>query len=261
MNKNIFGTIEWSDEYANNVGLPRPFSKVTLLNRKRHKLAAIVPIPWQSGARNNENLFLRLIQENEDIVYYKDLCSYCGLKINDDEDVIRWNSPKINEIRHDGSFVFSDIHPLHIECMRQTRIYCPGMKKRKKEEFEYGKYYKLKNDAMIERSQIMKKQINESVSVFYFTADWCQPCQKIKPIIKEINRDKIGLKFQIIDADLEKELVKRFNIKSIPTFIIIAQGKEMKRLNGLQTKETLQTFLYSAENGDMYIEKTIQENV
>lgn len=261
MHEEVFGNIEWNENSSNNVGLPRPYSKVLPINRKRHKLAAIVPIPWQSWAKNDQERFLSLIQENEDIIYYKDLCSYCGLKINDDQEVVRWNSPKINEIRHDGSFVFSDIHPLHIECMKQTRIYCPGMRKRKEEEFEYGKYYKLKNNAMLERSQIMKKQINELVNVFYFTADWCQPCQKIKPIIKEINRDKIGLKFQIIDADLEKELVKHFNIKSIPTFIIIAQGKEIKRLTGLQTKEALQTFLSSAENGDMYIEKTIQENV
>jgi thiol-disulfide isomerase/thioredoxin len=264
----VFGSTEWSEEHKTYTGLPRPFSKVLPINRKRHKLSAKVPIPWQSGAKNNQERFLKIIQENEDIVYYKDLCSYCGIKINNSEDVIRWKNPKINEIRHNGSFVFSDIHPIHLECMRQTRLYCPGMKKVKEEEFEYGKYQDLKYNAEMERSLIMEKQIKELVNVFYFTADWCQPCKNIKPIVSEINMDRVGLKFHTIDADSEKELVKMFEIKSLPTFIIIANGKEIKRLTGSQTKQTLLTFLNSAENGDMYlneekgyVEKIIQENV
>ena len=261
MDNNIFGNIEWNNNVKNEIGLPRPFSKVLPVNRENHKLARKVPIPWQSAAINDQGRFLKIIQENEDVIYYKDLCSYCGINISIDEDVVRWKNPKIDQIRHDGSFVFSDIHPLHLECMRQTRIYCPGMKKRKKEEFEYGKYKNLKHNAEIERSLIMKKQIDELINVFYFTADWCQPCKNIKPIVNEINRDKVGLKFHTIDADLEKELVKKFEIKSLPTFIIIAHGKEIKRLVGAQTKQTLLTFLNSAENGDMYLEKENKNNV
>ncbi len=95
--------------------------------------------------------------------------------------------------------------------------------------------------------------------ILYFTADWCHPCKKIKPIIQEINKDKPGLKFQIIDADIEQELVQRFKIQSLPTFIIINKGKEINRLTGLQTKEKLQEFLTFAEMENY--EKIVQENI
>jgi len=250
MNNKVFGNIEWSDSFKDFAGLPRPFSKVLKKHRINNKLSAKVPIPWQSKAKNDEGSFLRLIQENEDVVYYKNLCSYCGIKIDNEESVIRWKNPDISKIKHDGNFVLSDIHPLHLECMRQARVYCPGMRKKDEKEFEYGKYIDLKKHAEKERSGILQMNMINLFNVFYFTADWCQPCKKIKPIVNEINRDKIGLKFHMIDADIEQELVKRFKIQSLPTFIIINQGKEIQRLTGSQTKEKLQEFLTFAETGN-----------
>jgi thioredoxin 1 len=250
MNKNIFNSIEWNDSFTNFVGLPRPFSKVLKKHRTNNKLLEKVPIPWQSAAKNDEFSFLRIIQENEDIVYYKNLCSYCGVKINNDDSVVRWKNKKLIEINHFARFVLSDIHPLHLNCMKQARVYCPGMKKKKEEEFEYGKYIDLNKNAKTEREFVLKLMIENLVNVFYFTADWCQPCKNIKPIINEINRDKFGLKFHMIDADIEQELVQRFKIQSLPTFIIINQGKEIQRLTGSQTKEKLQEFLTFAETGN-----------
>ena len=130
MINNVFNNIEWNELNECLTGLPRPHSNVLKQHRKNYKLAFKVPIPWQSRANNNSNSFLTLINKNEDIIYYKNLCSYCGVKINDNENVIRWKNNKLNEIRHNGKFVLSDIHPLHLECMRQTRIYCPGMRKK-----------------------------------------------------------------------------------------------------------------------------------
>ena len=259
MNNKVFGNIEWSSFTRNYLGLPRPFSKVSENYRIKLKLGAKVPIPWQSAAKNEGETFLRIVQENEDIVYYKNLCSYCGIKINDNENVVKWNNPNMNKITHDSNFVFSDIHPLHLECMKQTRIYCPGMRERIEEEFEYDLYSNLKKKSKEERDMIINNNISNTVNLFYFTADWCQPCKNIKPIIKEINRDKTGLKFHMIDADIEKELVQRFKIQSLPTFIIINQGKEIKRIIGLQTKEKLQEFLTFAETGNY--EEIIQKDL
>ena len=43
-------------------------------------------------------------------------------------------------------------------------------------------------------------------NVFYFTADWCQPCKKVKPIVEDMKKE--GFQFQRIDADYEQLLVK-----------------------------------------------------
>jgi thioredoxin 1 len=77
--------------------------------------------------------------------------------------------------------------------------------------------------------------------VFYFTADWCGPCKKVRPIVEELIKD--GYSFQIIDVDLEKELAKNFEISSVPTFILFKNEKSIKRISGAQTKNQLESFI------------------
>jgi thioredoxin 1 len=77
--------------------------------------------------------------------------------------------------------------------------------------------------------------------VFYFTADWCGPCKKVRPIVEELIKD--GYSFQVIDVDIEKELVKKFEISSVPTFILFKNEKSIKRISGAQTKAQLEDFI------------------
>jgi len=79
-------------------------------------------------------------------------------------------------------------------------------------------------------------------NVLYFTADWCSPCKKVKPIVEELNKDQLNIKFVIIDVDIEIEMVKKFEIRSVPTFILIKDGIEINRLTGAQTRESLVEF-------------------
>jgi len=83
--------------------------------------------------------------------------------------------------------------------------------------------------------------------VLYFTADWCNPCQKVKPIVEEMNKDSVT-KFQMIDVDSEMELTKKFEIRSVPTFILIKNGTEIKRTTGAQTREQLEEFINYEKN-------------
>lgn len=79
--------------------------------------------------------------------------------------------------------------------------------------------------------------------VFYFTADWCNPCKKVRPIVEELNRDLPDVNFLFIDADEERELIETFGVRSIPTFIRIEDGKEISRVTGAQTREDLEKFI------------------
>ena len=63
--------------------------------------------------------------------------------------------------------------------------------------------------------------MNKMKTIYYFTADWCAPCKKTRPIVEHLMREQKEAGFQIIDADSEIELVKKFNIISIPTFILL----------------------------------------
>ena len=77
--------------------------------------------------------------------------------------------------------------------------------------------------------------------VFYFTAEWCQPCKKVKPVVEAMKKE--GFEFQMIDADYEQILVEKFKVKSIPTFILLEDGKELNRITGAKTREELEEFI------------------
>ena len=74
-------------------------------------------------------------------------------------------------------------------------------------------------------------------AILYFTAQWCGPCKMMVPIIEEFSKDK---KFFKIDVDENKDLVDKYKIKSIPTFIEVNDGIEIKRLTGKQDLMSLQ---------------------
>ena len=80
-------------------------------------------------------------------------------------------------------------------------------------------------------------------SVFYFTADWCNPCKKVKPIVEELNREQTEANFQIIDVDIEMEMAKSFQVKSVPTFILMKDGIEINRITGAQPRDSLIGFI------------------
>ena len=79
--------------------------------------------------------------------------------------------------------------------------------------------------------------------ILYFTADWCNPCKKTRPIVEELNREQIMAKFFIIDVDIELEMAQDFEVKSVPTFVVIKDNKEIHRVTGAQTKQQLEELI------------------
>jgi len=78
--------------------------------------------------------------------------------------------------------------------------------------------------------------------VLYFTAEWCNPCQKTRPVAEELRRDGL-IDFLFIDVDTEIQLVNKFSIKSVPTFILLKDGLEVKRTTGAQTRQEFLDFI------------------
>jgi len=73
-----------------------------------------------------------------------------------------------------------------------------------------------------------------------FTATWCGPCQQMSPIISKLER--AGLPIRKVDIDQEPELAERFNVKTIPCFVLVANGKEIERV-GKTTEKQLRSML------------------
>lgn len=77
-------------------------------------------------------------------------------------------------------------------------------------------------------------------TVVDFYATWCGPCKRLSPIVEKIAGEKpAGLAFVKVDVDKAPELAREYNIEALPTLVIFEQGKENKRIVGLQSEDDL----------------------
>ena len=73
-----------------------------------------------------------------------------------------------------------------------------------------------------------------------FWADWCSPCKMMAPVVEEISKSMSDtVKVCKVNIDENEELAEEYGIMSIPTFIVIKNGKETGRTVGVQSKEEL----------------------
>ncbi len=88
--------------------------------------------------------------------------------------------------------------------------------------------------------QIMSKEI----VLVDFGAVWCPPCKKMEPVLQEFmaeNNSKLML--LKMDGGMETELMKSLNVEALPTFILFVHGKEVKRKQGLVSKEEFNAWI------------------
>ncbi len=73
-----------------------------------------------------------------------------------------------------------------------------------------------------------------------FWASWCGPCKIMAPVVDSI-AEELGDKVKVckINIDEEQSLALKYNVMSIPTFIVIKNGKETGRTIGVQDKSEL----------------------
>lgn len=72
-----------------------------------------------------------------------------------------------------------------------------------------------------------------------FFATWCGPCQMMAPIVDQIAEEYPEYIVGKVDVDEENELAMRFGIVSIPTVVVMKDGKLTAKQVGLTTKEKL----------------------
>lgn len=80
-----------------------------------------------------------------------------------------------------------------------------------------------------------------------FASSRCRPCQQMKPVLDALKQH--GVAIRSVDVDREMELAQRYQIRETPTYVVIAGGKELSRLVGVQTTEALWTALSISPNG------------
>ncbi|MEK6824149.1 MAG: thioredoxin [Nanoarchaeota archaeon] len=93
--------------------------------------------------------------------------------------------------------------------------------------------------------ELTSKEFNEFIKkgivLIDFHAHWCMPCVMMSPIIDAVSKEfKNKLKVGKINVDEAHELAQKYNVKSIPTFIIFKDGKIADTFIGAISKEELE---------------------
>ena len=85
--------------------------------------------------------------------------------------------------------------------------------------------------------EVLKSQ---TTTIIDFYADWCGPCKMMSPIVEEVAEILSGkVNVVKINVDEETELAIKYNVSSIPTFVLIKDGKVVTNFVGMRDKEEL----------------------
>ena len=72
-----------------------------------------------------------------------------------------------------------------------------------------------------------------------FWAPWCGPCRMVSPVVDEIASERGDLLVGKVNVDEEPELASAFNITSIPTLVVVRDGKVVERATGARPKSSI----------------------
>ena len=71
-------------------------------------------------------------------------------------------------------------------------------------------------------------------------ADWCGPCHMLAPTIDQLSSELAGkIKVAKLNIDHNPNIANRFGVRSIPTLLVLKEGREVDRLVGVQPKEEI----------------------
>ena len=80
---------------------------------------------------------------------------------------------------------------------------------------------------------------SEKTVLLDFWAPWCAPCRMVVPIIEEIASERPDIKVGKINVDEQPELASKFGIMSIPTLVVMKNGKIVQQISGARPKSAI----------------------
>jgi thioredoxin 1 len=83
------------------------------------------------------------------------------------------------------------------------------------------------------------KEVSSGLVLVDFWADWCGPCKALTPVLEQIAGDTPNVRIGKVDVDSNRELMMRFNVRSIPTMIYFKDGRPVDQTMGLVSREQI----------------------
>ena len=95
------------------------------------------------------------------------------------------------------------------------------------------------------KSQDFEKEVlqSEKPVLVDFYADWCGPCKMLSPIVDEVANENEDIKVVKVNIDESQDLAMKYQVMSIPTLVVIKEGKEINRSVGLIDKSQVTSLI------------------
>lgn len=75
------------------------------------------------------------------------------------------------------------------------------------------------------------------MKLLHFTADWCNPCKMMKPVIIDIVNERDDLEYVMINIDTDRDLTEEYDVLAVPTFVLLdEEGAILAQISGAMPK-------------------------
>ena len=92
----------------------------------------------------------------------------------------------------------------------------------------------------ITKNNFQEEVINSKNPVLLdFWASWCGPCRMVSPIVDEIAEERSDVKVCKVNVEEQRELAAAFKVMSIPTLVVMKEGKIVNRAMGARPKDQI----------------------